>query len=198
MRKLIVCNLISLDGYVAGDEGDVMVLPLDKSFNAYNLTRLRDADTLLLGANTYPGFVSYWPGVEQDPVQPDVLREISSINNRIAKVVVSDSLSQSDTGVWRETTEIVRRVDAHQKVADLKAEKGGEILMFGSVILWNDLLSAGLVDELHLMVGAGAIGSGEPAFLAPFGGHAYEGSLTLTGVRQLESSQNALLTYEVG
>jgi dihydrofolate reductase len=197
MRKLIVCNLMSLDGYVAGEGGDVMVLPLDESFSAYNVTRLREADTLLLGATTYRGFLSYWPEVEHDTGQPDVEREISSINNRIAKVVVSDSLTPSDTGVWRDTTEIVPRADAQRRVAELENDEGGDILTFGSAKLWNDLLVAGLVSELHLMVGAGAIGTGEPAFLRPFGGQAHDGSLTLTGVRQLEGSQNALLTYAV-
>ena len=198
MRKLIVCNLISLDGYVAGEGGDVMVLPLDESFSAYNLIRLREADTLLLGATTFRGFLSYWPEVEYDTGQSAVEREISTINNRMAKVVVSDSLTPSDTGVWRDTTEIVSRADAHGRIAELKDDVGGDILTFGSVKLWNDLLVAGLISELHLMVGAGAIGSGEPAFLQPFGGQAYDGSLTLTGVRQLEGSQNALLTYAVG
>jgi dihydrofolate reductase len=198
MRKLIVCNLISLDGYVAGEGGDVMVLPLDESFSAYNLSRLREADTVLLGATTFGGFLSYWPEVEHDTGQPAVEREISSINNRIAKVVVSDSLTPADTGVWRDTTEIVSRADAHGRVAELKDDVGGDILTFGSAKLWNDLLVAGLVSELHLMVGAGAIGAGEPAFLQPFGGQAHDGSLTLTGARQLEGSQNALLTYAVG
>jgi hypothetical protein len=49
VRKLVVCNIMSLDGYVAGPGGNVMVLPLDPAFDAYNLERLRAADTLLLG-----------------------------------------------------------------------------------------------------------------------------------------------------
>ncbi len=197
MSKLIVVNLVSLDGYVAGEGGNVMVLPLDDSFSEYNVERMREADTVLLGATTYRGFVGYWPGVEQDESQPPVEREISSINNRIAKVVVSDSLTRDDTAPWQDTTEIVRRADARQRVAELKEREAGDIVVFGSATLWNDLLAAGLVDELHLMVGAGAVGGGEPAFRRPFGGQAYDGSLTLTGVRQLEGSQNVLLTYTV-
>jgi hypothetical protein len=49
MRKLIVCNMMSLDGYSAGPGGNVMVLPLDEAFDAYCAERLRAADTLLLG-----------------------------------------------------------------------------------------------------------------------------------------------------
>lgn len=197
MSKLIVVNLVSLDGYVAGEAGNMMVLPLDGSFSEYNVERMRTADTVLLGATTYRGFIGYWPGVEHDESQPPAEREIASINTRIAKLVVSDSLTRDDTAPWQDTTEIVRRADARRRVAELRERAGGDIVVFGSPTLWNDLLTAGLVDELHLMIGAGAIGGGEPAFRRPFGGQAFEGSLTLTGARQLEGSQNVLLTYAV-
>lgn len=56
MRKLIVSNIMSLDGCYEGPGKDVMVLPLDEAFDAYNVERLRAADTLLLGRTTYEGF----------------------------------------------------------------------------------------------------------------------------------------------
>ncbi len=197
MKKLIVCTLVSLDGYIAGPGGNVMVLPLDHSFSDYNLARLRTADTLALGATTFRQFVGYWPSIETDVDQPPVEREISTINNRIAKVVVSDSLTPDETGPWRDTTEIVRRGAAHERIAQLKHGDGGDIVMFGSATLWNDLLAAGLVDELHLMVGAGAIGAGEPAFRSSFGGQAFGGDLSLIAVSQLDGSPNVLLRYAV-
>lgn len=198
MRKLIVCTLMSLDGYVAGPGGNLMVLPLDGSFSEYNITRLRTADTVVLGATTFRQFLGYWPQVETDENQPPTEREISAINNRIAKVVVSDSFEPEATGPWRDTTEVVRRADARTRIAELKRGDGGDVLMFGSATLWNDLLAAGLVDELHLMIGAGAIGSGEPAFRSPFGGQAFDGDLNLAEVRRLDGSPNVLLVYNVG
>ncbi|MDP8960080.1 MAG: dihydrofolate reductase family protein [Actinomycetota bacterium] len=70
MRKLIVSNLISVDGYASGPGGDVMALPFDKTFSDYNLELMRAADTLVSGARTYRGFVSYWPPVADDPASP--------------------------------------------------------------------------------------------------------------------------------
>ena len=53
MRKLIVTNIVSLDGYYTGPDNNVMVLPMDGAFDLYNVERLRAADTLLLGRSTH-------------------------------------------------------------------------------------------------------------------------------------------------
>jgi hypothetical protein len=56
MRKLIVCDIVSLDGLYSGPGGDVMTMPFDGGFSDYNAERLRAADTLLLGRTSYEGF----------------------------------------------------------------------------------------------------------------------------------------------
>jgi dihydrofolate reductase len=202
MRKLIVASIMSLDGYVEGPGGNVMALPMDDFFDAHNLERLRAADTLLLGATTYMGLKGYWPAVAVNPTvspavaaNPDVAdlhRETGQRNNQIQKVVVSDSLTTDDTQPWTDTTTIVRRADAHQAVAELKDRPGGDVLMFGSRTLWNDLLAAGLVDELHLMVGATVLGGGTPAF-----GAGPVPPLRLVTTRRRDGSDNLLVRYEV-
>lgn len=53
MRKLIVCNIISLDGFFSGPGGNVMVMPFDNGFSDYNAERLRAADTLVLGRTSF-------------------------------------------------------------------------------------------------------------------------------------------------
>lgn len=164
MRTLIVCNLISVDGFFAGPNDDVMALPFDTTFSEYNAERLRAADTLLLGARTFGGFRDYWPSIKDDPRQPPLEREISRLNTAMDKVVVSDSLADEDLGVLAGTTRIVRRADAHAAIEELKRGPGRDVLVFGSHILWNDLLGAGLVDELHLMIGSAFLGDGVPVF----------------------------------
>jgi dihydrofolate reductase len=201
MRKLIVANIMSLDGYVEGPGNNVMALPMDGFFDEHNLERLRAADTLLLGATTYLGLKGFWPavaedpgvspGVAADPAAADLHREIGRRNNRIDKVVVSDSLTTDDTAPWTGTTTIVGRADAHRAVAALKDLPGGDILMFGSRTLWNDLLAAGLVDELHLMVGAAVLGDGTPAFAGPVP------RLRLLATRGRDGSDNLLVRYQV-
>ena len=191
MRKLIVCNIISLDGFFSGPGGDVMAMPFDDGFSDYNAERLRASDTLLLGRTTYEGFRSYWPAIAEDVNQPAVEREISRLNAAIEKVVVSDSLKAKQVEGWGQTR-VVRRANAYAEVAALKEGPGREILIFGSHILWNDLLANRLVDELHFMIGAGAIRDGVRAFESR-----PPGSLRLLDTRTFEGSSLVLVRYAV-
>jgi dihydrofolate reductase len=191
MRKLIVCNIISLDGFYAGPGGDVMVMPFDKGFSEYNAERLRAADTLLLGRSSYEGFRSYWPAIAEDASQPAVEREISRLNATIEKIVVSNSLRPDEVAGWG-PTRVVRRADVHKEVAALKRGPGRDILIFGSHLLWNDLLTAGLVDELHVMIGAGVVLEGVRAFEAR-----PPGSLRLLEARTFDGSNLVLACYAI-
>jgi dihydrofolate reductase len=197
-RKLIVCNAVSLDGFFEGPNKNVMDLfeyrwtyPADESFDAYNAERLRAAGTLLLGRTSYDGFKGFWPPVAEDPDASHLQREISRLNNAIEKVVVSDSLTAEETEPWR-NTRIVGRGGAHEQIAELKRQAGKDILVFGSRTLWNGLLTGGLVDELHLMIGPVLVGAGTPLF---------EGRppvpLRLLGSRTWQDSGNVLARYGV-
>ena len=190
MRKLIVSNLISLDGYASGPGGDVMALPFDTTFSDDNLELMRAADILVSGAVTFRAFLSYWPAVADDPAQPEVERAISRRHRELEHLVVSDSLTPEETGPWRENTRVVAREEARDAIAAAKEGEGGTLLVFGSMTTWNGLLAAGVVDELHIMVGAGVLVDGVPAFSGR-----PPGPMRLAGARQLGDSNIALLVY---
>jgi dihydrofolate reductase len=194
MRTVIVCNIMSLDGYYEGPGRNVMALNMDEAFDAYNLERIRRAGTVLLGRASFEGFSSYWPGIADAPADPgnralsDDNRELSRIYNRLEKVVVSDGYTPPAGNPWHDTTTVVRRADVADWLAKEREHGTGDILTFGSRTMWAGLLDQGLVDELHLMVGPAALDGGTPVFGRP-------ADLTLLEARRFEGSGNVLLRY---
>jgi dihydrofolate reductase len=192
MRKIIVFNIISLDGYHTGPDNDVSVMfpMMGGVFDTYSAERLRTADLTLAGRVSFQLFNSFWPEVAKDPTSPqwtDEQRELSQAGASVPSIVVSDTL----TGNWPGIS-IMRRADAHQKIAELKRQPGKDILITGSRTLWNDLLAHDLVDEIHLMIGNVVLGEGVPAFVGKL-----PASLRLVEVRNWKDSDNILVRYEV-
>ena len=101
-------------------------------------------------------------------------------------------MTSEQTEPWHNNTRIIRRADAHEQIAELNRQSGKDILMFGSHILWNDLLANDLVDELHLMIGPVILGDGTPIFDSQ-----PEVSLGLIDMRKWDDSDNILVRYEV-
>ncbi|TXH06856.1 MAG: dihydrofolate reductase [Candidatus Moraniibacteriota bacterium] len=154
MRKLIVWNVVTLDGCFEGEK------PWDLSFHslvwgpeleAQSLAQLREADMLVFGKKTYQGMAEYWQKAEDEG-------EVAPLMNSIAKVVCSATL---ETAEWNNTT-IVR--DAVSELARLKEEADRPMYVFGSGKLAESLLNAGLIDEIRLCIAPTILGRGRRLF----------------------------------
>jgi dihydrofolate reductase len=192
MRKIVVYNVISLDGYHTGPGNDVSVMfpMMGGVFDTYNAELLRRADMMLVGRVSFELFQSFWPKVAADPTSEQWTpsqRELSEAGRSVGTIVVSDTL----TGAWP-GVRIIRRADAYQQIAELKSQAGKDILVTGSRTLWNDLLAHDLVDEVHLMIGNVIIGGGVRAFVGN-----PDAALQLVDIRRWEDSDNVLVQYEV-
>ena len=108
------------------------------------------------------------------------------------RAVRQRSLTPSDAEPWADSTTIVPRAEAHDTVRRLRADDGADIIVFGSPTVWNDLLQAGLVDEVHLLVGPAMVGGGVAAFR-----EGTSGRLRLIDHRRLDGSNLVLLSYAV-
>lgn len=190
MGKIVVCTMLSIDGYTEGAGGDVMAMPMDEAFAWHNVERVRAASSFLFGATTYRGALTYWPQQFDNPNAHPADRYIAErYANGIPITVVSDTLTLDETGPWRDQTTIVRRADSYDAVAQLR-EREGDTLIFGSQTLWTDLLAHGLIDELHLMIGAKVVAGERHAFVG-----VPETNLQLIGVRSWRGSDNVVLCY---
>lgn len=192
MRKLIVYNVVSLDGYHTGvgNDASVMFPMMGDVFDTYNAELLRTTDTHLMGRVSFELFQSFWPKVAENPSSEewtDAQRDLSQAGKAVKGIVVSDTLQGSWQGL-----RILRRRDAYAQLAELKGQAGKDILITGSRTLWNDLLAHDLVDEIHLLVGNLVLGQGVPVFV----GHT-PATLRLLDTRRWEGSDNVLLRYEI-
>lgn len=189
MGKIVVCTMVSVDGYTEGPGGNVMAMPMDLAFAEHNTERTRTASSFLFGATTYRGALTYWPAQHHPDASPLNRYIAQRYAEGIPITVVSDTLTTADTGPWRDQTTIVRRAESHAAVAALR-EKDGDALMFGSQTLWTDLLAHGLIDELHLMIGPKIVAGDHHVFAG-----VPETNLHLIGVRTWGGSDNVVLSY---
>lgn len=137
MRKLVAYTLLSLDG--VADAPDTFVDVWDEAMDA-NLGRvIGSQDTVLLGRRSHDEWAEFWPG--------SVIEPFASFINGVRKHVVT---SRPMTHDWANTTVVEGDVVAF--VNDLKAQAGGDIGIHASLSLVQSLLSAGVVDELSLVI----------------------------------------------
>ena len=141
MRKIIAGLFISLDGVVEAPDQWHFPYFDDQMGQAVGSQM---SDTILLGRTTYDSFAGAWPdreaGGEEDA-------EFAKILGDARKIVVSN---QDLDFTWRNTEQL--RGNLAEAVTALKNEPGGRISMSGSVSVVRQLMAAGLLDELHLLV----------------------------------------------
>ncbi|HSZ71657.1 MAG TPA: dihydrofolate reductase family protein [Cytophagaceae bacterium] len=159
MRKLIFFMHTSLDGFVAGLNGEMDWIRLDEELFDFVGTMTDKADTALYGRVTYEMMQSYWPTAGDGPNASKHDKEHSAWYNKVSKIVLSKTLSEK--GLHNTTVISDHLADRINKI---KNEEGENILIFGSPRASHSLLSLGLIDEFWLFVNPILLGHGMPLF----------------------------------
>jgi len=159
MRNLIFFMHTSLDGFVAGPNGEMNWIKLDEDLFDFVATMTAKADTALYGRVTYDMMQSYWPKAGEQPNASKHDKEHSAWYNKVSKVVLSTTMNQ--TGL---TNTKVISGQLTDNINKIKKQEGKNILIFGSPAASNSLLGLGLIDEFWLFVNPIILGLGKPLF----------------------------------
>jgi len=155
MRKVIMFNLITLDGYFEGLNKDITWHQVDDEFNEFAIEQLSKSDGLIFGRVTYQLMAAYWPtpmAVENDPI-------VAGKMNSLPKFVFSKTLVKAD---WNNTQLI--KGDAIEELKKLKQQPGKDLFIFGSAILSSTFTKNGLIDEYRIIINPIVLGAGNPLF----------------------------------
>jgi dihydrofolate reductase len=183
MRKLIVFNSVTLDGYFTDSGGDMSwAHKHDAEWNSFVKGNASGEGTLLFGRKTYELMVSYWPtpmAMKNDPV-------VAAGMNRLPKVVFSRTL---DKATWSNTTLV--KGDLAAAVRKMKSEPGDTLVILGSGSIVSQLAQESLIDEFQIALNPIVLGTGKTLFE----GVKSKLNLRLTNSRTFQNG-NVFLRYE--
>ena len=158
MRKLVVFNHVTLDGYFTDTNGDMSwahTSRQDAEWNAFVADNAKGGGVLLFGRITYELMASYWPtliALKNDPVVAEGM-------NRMSKIVFSRTL---DRVSWSNTKLV--KGDLASEVRTMKSEPGSGMAILGSGSIVSQLAPEGLIDEYQVVVNPIVLGKGRTMF----------------------------------
>lgn len=155
MRKVIVSNLISLDGFISGPNGEIDWFGWDKELESYGKDQLGSMGTILFGRVTNELMASYWPTATAAANDQMI---IDAMNN-LPKIVFSKTLEKVE---WKNSRLVKENIA--EEISKLKRQPGKDMVIYGSGSIVSALAQAGLIDEYRIFVNPVVLGSGKPLF----------------------------------
>lgn len=185
MRKIVYWVHASIDGHIAGPDGEFDWPAVGPELFAYSNAMNEQVDTLLYGRVVWEGMAVYWPTADAAPDADDHARTFAPYWRRTPKVVMSRTLERADHGA-----RVVGR-NLAEEIADLKRQPGKDILLTGGSEAAASLAGLDLLDDVRVVVHPVVLGGG-PRLLP---GLKDRLGLTLTDSRTFDGA-SVLLHYE--
>ncbi len=158
MRKVIMLNRVSVDGYFAGPNGEIDWFVRDPEVDKA-VHKGAVIDTALFGRTTYELFESVWPKIEADPKAPKEAQETAKELTQMTKIVFSKTMNNV---TWKNS--VLRKGNLTDEVRRLKQEDGSGIIIFGSGTIVRQLTTERLIDEYLFVVTPTILGAGKLLF----------------------------------
>ena len=150
---------ISLDGFVAGSNGELNWIKLDEDMLDFVPTLTGKADIALYGRVTYQLMESYWPKAGEQPNATKHTIDHAKWYSQVSKVVLSKTINDTELI----NTEVISK-NLSERINELKQQEGKSILIFGSPTASLSLLNLGLIDEFWFFVNPIILGQGNPLY----------------------------------
>jgi len=159
MRKLKLQVQMTVDGYIAGPNGEMdwMVFNWDDQLKEYVKEITEPIDCIVLGRKLAEGFIPYWANVAATPENPEFTAGRKFTDT--PKVVFTKTLDQSQ---WANTA--LAKGDLVDEITRLKKQDGNDIIAYGGATFVSALIRNGLIDEYHLLINPSVIGKGLAIF----------------------------------
>ena len=155
MRKIIVSNMVSIDGYIEGPNRELNWHVVNDEFLKYAEDMLNAADILLFGRLTYEMMAAYWTLPES--IKNDAV--IAGKMNRLTKIVFSKTLDKVD---WENSSLIKENIK--EEMLKLKEQPGKDIVILGSGSIVSAFTQMGIIDEYRIIINPVILGAGNPQF----------------------------------
>lgn len=159
MRKIISFMHISLDGFVAGPNGEMNWITVDEEIFDHVGKRISETDTALYGRITYQMMEAYWPNAGDKPNASQHDINHSKWYNKAHKIVLSKTMN----GAGLTNTTIIGD-NISNEINKIKQRTVSEILVFGSPKATHSLIQQNLIDGYWLFVNPIVLGQGIPLF----------------------------------
>ena len=160
MRKIISFMHISLDGFVAGPNGEMNWIKVDEEIFDYVGQRISQTDTALYGRVTYEMMEGYWPNAGDQPRASRHDVEHSKWYNKAHKLVLSKTMKGADL-----TNTTIISDNLSDRINEIKQQAGNDILLFGSPTATHSLIQLNLIDGYWLFVNPIILGKGISLFV---------------------------------
>ena len=195
MRRIVMFNRVTADGYFAAPDGNLDWVVPDEEVDNAGAEAIPGFDTILFGRRTYELFEGFWPkALDDSSAAPDphdagrrspTIRAMALFINEATKVVFSRTLKDV---TWKNSS-LVHELDARE-IDAMKKQSGKDMIVFGSGSIVSQLSQHGLIDEYQFVVCPVFLGSGRPLL----SGMSKKLGLTLLEVKGYESG-DVLLRY---